>query len=1036
MTTTTRIAAIAAVVGGVLAAATSASAALNLPTQNCAYTFTTNMKRGTRSQQVMDLQKVLNMYPQTTVALSGAGSMGKETMLYGAATAKAVAKFQELHAADTLAPIGAKKGTGNVFSLTRAVLNQICTGSTSTTTGTTTPTTSGNVSVSLAANQPSTVLVAGQATARLADFTFTGNGTVNALQLMRTGVSSNDTLKNVYLFDKGMRIAGPSSPNTNGTITFSSASGLFTVSGMRTLTVRSDIAPATNGQSIGVNVTGFTVAGGTMATLNVAGVQLPVAAVNLLTADFPTGNSISPSVTAINAGTMNQTIWTRSLNIGTRAGKLHGITVKMIGSAPMNSITNVKLVVDGVQAATGMVDASGFVYFDTSANPVNLTTGSHLLEVRADIVSGANRNFYISMEQSSDLRIEDTQVIGAFVTATVAGVVNSSATNLIGGTVTINNGTLTITQDTSFNNVTTLVGGASNVKMAAFKFTAYGEDTKVTSLTFTPTISGIAGVAATTLTNVGLYINGGQVGSNQAATTATALTFANLGSNLTVPAGQTVIVEIRGDAIASTSVAYTAGSVAFNLAAGTNNAQGIVSSQLTSTSPAGGQSLTISGTNVTIASTAGFAASTKAPNTQAVKIGSFTVQTGSAEGITVTNLVVGVTGTMITGNQITNLTVKDGTTVVGNTIGNPTASNNFSANVVVPVSSTKVFDVYADFGSNAAGTTAIPSMTVTYRGASSNLSATYATVPGITTTANVATMVAGGVTFNSGLSPVSQLVIGGSSLVVGQFNFKASTAVAGAIIKDVTFTVPANTVSTVAMNGKTGSVVGTTATIFNVGATVPADASGVNLPVTLTLVCAGVANGCFANSPVTVSAQVSNVTYFDGVTTQTLATSPITNNHFIVASKPTLTVDQSQKTGLVLGAENKIGEVTIAADVAGQIKINTITFALATSGITGSTFTTMRLADGNTTISGTSCTVAGVCTLGTTPNGYTIAAGGSKTFSLFGTNTGSQTASTVSIISSSVTAAGLSWDDVSGGAVSQTGTNIFNFPTASYSVRQ
>ena len=125
MTTTTRGAAIAAVVGGVLAAATTASAALNLPTQSCSYTFTANLKKGMRHPQVRDLQKVLNMYPQTTVANSGAGSMGLETDFFGAATARAVAKFQEINAADTLAPIGATKGTGNVFSLTRAVADYL-----------------------------------------------------------------------------------------------------------------------------------------------------------------------------------------------------------------------------------------------------------------------------------------------------------------------------------------------------------------------------------------------------------------------------------------------------------------------------------------------------------------------------------------------------------------------------------------------------------------------------------------------------------------------------------------------------------------------------------------------------------------------------------------------------------------------------------------------------------------------------------------------------------------------------------------------
>lgn len=1030
----TRVVALATMVGITLAAASTASAALNLPVQSCNYVFTANLKAGMRNAEVRNLQKVLNAYPQTMVAASGAGSVGMETDYFGAATKAAVIKFQNLHMSDVLTPAGLAAGNGNVFALTRAMLNQICNGSTTPTTPTT-PTTSGNVSVMLAANQPTNVLVAGQATARLADFSFTGNGTVTNVKLTRTGVSSNDTLSNVYLFDNGMRIAGPASVTTNGDINFGSVSGLFTVNGSKTLTVRSDIKSGVSGQSVGVNLVGFTVMGGSMASTMVMGTQLPVANVTLLTADFPTGNTTLPSLTSINAGTMNQTVWSRSLSVGTRAAKFHGLTVKMIGSAPVNSIANAKLFVDGSAVANGVIGSDGYVYFDTSSSPVNLTTGSHTFDVRADVVGGANRTFYVVMEQASDIRLEDSQVAGAFVTVTTNG--GSTAVNLVGGVVTVNNGTLTITQDTAFNTTTSLVGGASNVKLAAYKFTSYGEDVKVTSLSFQPTFSGMS-PANNNLANVGVYVNGGQVGSNQTAVSGTPLIYNNLGTNLLVSAGQTVIVEIRGDVMSSTSTNYTAGTIKFDINATANSVQGISSSNLVTNPTAGGQSLTIASSNVTFASTAGFAAATKAPNQTAVKVGSFTLQTGSAEGVNVTNVAVALGGTMIGSNQITNLTVKDGSTVVGNIVGNPTGTNNFSANITVPVSSTKILDVYADFGSSASGLTATTTMTVTYRGSSSNLSSVTSGVTGPTITANVASLLVSGVTFNTGASPVSQLVIGGnSSFGIATFNFKVNNAVAGGMIKDVTFTVPANTISAITMNGKTASVVGTTATIYNVGATVPADNSGINLPVTVALVCAGTANGCPANSPVTTNIQIPSITYFDGATTQTLTGigTATSSSFYIVASKPSLAVDSVQKTGLVLGAENKIGEVTISADAAGKITLATTTFATSTSGITGAVISAPRIADGNTTIAGTVCNVIGnnvVCTMG----GYEVSAGTSKTFSLYANVAGTPVASTVVSVGTSLTTAGFIWNDVVGGGTAITGANIYNFPTASYSVRQ
>ena len=75
-----------AILGGMIAGAVSASAALNLPTMSCSYMFNTNMRLGSRGADVMNLQKVLNMYPQTQVAASGAGSPGMESSYFGPAT--------------------------------------------------------------------------------------------------------------------------------------------------------------------------------------------------------------------------------------------------------------------------------------------------------------------------------------------------------------------------------------------------------------------------------------------------------------------------------------------------------------------------------------------------------------------------------------------------------------------------------------------------------------------------------------------------------------------------------------------------------------------------------------------------------------------------------------------------------------------------------------------------------------------------------------------------------------------------------------
>ncbi|MBP6884837.1 MAG: peptidoglycan-binding protein [Candidatus Pacebacteria bacterium] len=77
-----------------------------------ATTFTRNLTQGTRGEDVRTLQKVLNLFPETRIANTGAGSPGKETTLFGAGTKKALIKFQNLHKKDILDPLGLSKAPG------------------------------------------------------------------------------------------------------------------------------------------------------------------------------------------------------------------------------------------------------------------------------------------------------------------------------------------------------------------------------------------------------------------------------------------------------------------------------------------------------------------------------------------------------------------------------------------------------------------------------------------------------------------------------------------------------------------------------------------------------------------------------------------------------------------------------------------------------------------------------------------------------------------------------------------------------------
>ena len=97
----------------------------------CPYTWTRNLSTGSTGEDVRQLQRFLNGNPQTIVASSGVGSSGNESSYYGPATARAVSKFQEVHAAQILTPLGLTKGTGGFYSSTRSYANSLCRSGTS-----------------------------------------------------------------------------------------------------------------------------------------------------------------------------------------------------------------------------------------------------------------------------------------------------------------------------------------------------------------------------------------------------------------------------------------------------------------------------------------------------------------------------------------------------------------------------------------------------------------------------------------------------------------------------------------------------------------------------------------------------------------------------------------------------------------------------------------------------------------------------------------------------------------------------------------
>lgn len=83
-----------------------------------------NLTSGDRGTDVKYLQQFLNTHG-FPLAKTGAGSLGKETTVFGPLLKQALIRFQQKNANRLLTPLHLKKGTGIFSTLTRALINSL-----------------------------------------------------------------------------------------------------------------------------------------------------------------------------------------------------------------------------------------------------------------------------------------------------------------------------------------------------------------------------------------------------------------------------------------------------------------------------------------------------------------------------------------------------------------------------------------------------------------------------------------------------------------------------------------------------------------------------------------------------------------------------------------------------------------------------------------------------------------------------------------------------------------------------------------------
>lgn len=278
-------------------------------------------------------------------------------------------------------------------------------------------------------------LSSGESRALLGSYSFSGSGKMNSIKFSRTGVATNNTVSNLYLVDQnGNFISGPANlAQSDGSLSFFRSSGLFTVipGSVTWIELRGDIAPDSLGQSLGLDMVSYSVDN------NVISLRLNGPQMNITTAGSLEYASIIGDKAEdlnLNQGSTNVSVWKGTLSVN-RPVFIRDVMFTFAGSLPVASSPNFSMYVDGIRYASvaraiSQSDSIAILKFGNISDPAGvMSTGDHVLDVRADISSGAGRSFRLSLDTPSSLWLSQNN--NGAITGTVGGVAQYGTGGLI-----------------------------------------------------------------------------------------------------------------------------------------------------------------------------------------------------------------------------------------------------------------------------------------------------------------------------------------------------------------------------------------------------------------------------------------------------------------------------------------------------------------------------------------------------------------------------------------------------------------------------
>ncbi|MBU1558173.1 peptidoglycan-binding protein [Patescibacteria group bacterium] len=524
-------------------------------TTGVSYTFTRNLKLGMTGDDVMNLQKVLNMSADTQVAASGIGSAGNESSYFGGLTKAAVIKFQNKYASEVLTPVGLTLGTGYVGASTRAKLNTM--GET-----VVTPTTPGTVVVPAgtgltvtAASQPAASL-APASTARVPFTRVTltagtdGDVAVNSVTVERTGLGSDNNFAGIVLLDEdGTQLGIAKTLNSNHQATVGEE---FTVKAgtSKTITIAGNMAvtatmAANAGQVVSLSVVAVNTSAAVTGALPITGAAHTINGTLTVGSATPARGPLDPDVTADKEiGSTGHTFSSVRVTAGSAEKiRLHSIRWNQSGSASKDDLANITVYVDGTAYAT-TVSADGKYYTASFGSGIVVDKGLQKeISIKGDIVGGTNRTVAFDLYKNTDLYVTgETYGYGITPASTGSGFATTNPWYDAVGVVTITAGSVNSISKSNTVAAQNIAILAANQPLGGFEVEVRGEAISIQQMIFNIQATGDE---AENITNISLVDQNGSViaGPVDGASTSTnspngTVTFTD---TVTFPTGKTVL---------------------------------------------------------------------------------------------------------------------------------------------------------------------------------------------------------------------------------------------------------------------------------------------------------------------------------------------------------------------------------------------------------------------------------------------------------------------------------------------------------------